>query len=81
MPESKIREAIYELFKSVGQNVREERMADYIIRELKIGRRLSDILEDPYIKDRIGHDHIEHVLGNKEVLKAFEERIKASLKH
>ncbi len=81
MPESRIREAIYELFESIGQNILEERIADYIIRELKTGRQLPDILEDPYVKDRIGNDHLEHVLGNKEVLKAYEERIRASLKH
>lgn len=81
MPESKIRAAIYALFKEVGQNILEERIADYMIRELKSGRHLKDILDDSYVKSKIENQHLEHVLRNKEVLKAYEERIKASLKH
>lgn len=76
MPESRIRAAIEELFKEFGENVVEERVADYIIKELREGRQLSDILNDTYVKNHVSGDHLTHVLENKKLLKAFEDSVK-----
>lgn len=79
MPESRIREAIHEFLEKCCKNVLEERMVDYIVKELHTGRELSDVLNDPYIKGRLDEAHMAHVLGNKELLTAYEQRIKESL--
>ncbi len=79
MPESRIKAAINEFFKEGFKNILEDRIADYIVKELRTGRNLSEVLNDPYVKDRIDHGHLEHVLGNKELLATYEQRIKESM--
>jgi hypothetical protein len=81
LPESRIRSAINKVFKEAGENVVEERVAEYIIRELHSGRTLSNILEDHYVKNRLDEGHIQHVLQNEKLLKEFEESIKEHFPH
>ncbi len=76
MPESRIRTAIENLFKEAGENITEDRAVDYIVRELQGGRKLNDILDDDYIKNRIHGDHIAHVLQNKALTQEFDRILK-----
>ncbi|HEY3375303.1 MAG TPA: hypothetical protein VGK02_09600 [Candidatus Aquicultor sp.] len=78
MPESRLREAIQDLVSQMSENILIERMDEYIIRQLKGGRQLSEILEDPYVKDNVDENRLEKVLENKDLMQAFEERIKES---
>jgi len=80
LPESRIKAAINEFFKECCNNILEERITDYIVKELRTGRELSEVLTDPYVKDRIGEGHLVHVIGNKELLETYEQRIKKSMK-
>lgn len=57
-----------------------ERVKKYIIEELDLGRNLSEILRDPYIKNRISDEKIEELIANSEIINAVEENLKASLK-
>lgn len=81
MPESRIRSAIQKLFNEAGENVVEDRVAEYIIRELRSGRQLSNILTDHYVKNRLDEGHIQHVLQNEKLLKEFEQSIKEHFPH
>ena len=79
MSHSKISELIHKLFKEAGTNIPEERATEYIISEIHKGRRLSDILEDPYVKSTLGSGHLRHVLEHKEIISEVEAQLKASL--
>jgi predicted component of type VI protein secretion system len=56
----------------------EERVVEYVIREVHNGRKLSEALEDPYVKNRLSDEKLAHVLENPEVVDALEEQIASS---
>ncbi len=58
----------------------EERVVDYVIREVHNGRRLTDALKDPYVRNRLSDEKLEHVLENPEVVAALEEQIANSFR-
>ncbi len=58
----------------------EERVVEYVIREVHKGRKLTDALQDPYVKNRLSEERLEHVLQNPEVVAALEEQIAQSFK-
>ncbi len=56
----------------------EERVVDYVIREVRNGRKLTEALQDPYVKNRLSPERLEKVLENPEVMKALEDQIAVS---
>ncbi len=52
---------------------KEERIAEYIIREHGGGRSLDGILEDPYIRNRCTKEEIGRVLERPELIEALGE--------
>ncbi|MDP9308000.1 MAG: hypothetical protein M3P15_06795 [Actinomycetota bacterium] len=50
---------------------KEERIAAYIIREHERGRRLSEIVEDPYIRNRATERELGRMLERPEVVEAL----------
>lgn len=75
MPEKKLAEIIARFFEEMTEDVLEERVVQYIIRELKKGRRLNTILRDPYVTNRIPEERISKILANKELIEALEQEI------
>ena len=63
------------LFASKGG---EDRVAVYIVREHKRGRSLSEILDDPYVKNRCTEREIARVLERPEVIHALGDDIAAA---
>ncbi len=55
----------------------EERVAVYIVREHKRGRTLSDILDDPYVRNRCSDREIARILERPEVIRALGDDIVA----
>lgn len=53
----------------------EDRIVEYVLREVRNGRRLADALCDPYVKNRLSEDKVAKVLENPEVIAAIEQRI------
>ncbi len=53
----------------------EERVVEYVIREVHNGRKLTDALHDPYVKNRLSEERLGHVLENPEVASALEQQI------
>jgi hypothetical protein len=49
----------------------EDRLATYVIREHDRGRGLSDILDDPYVRNRAQPQQIARVLDRPEVIHAL----------
>ena len=54
-----------------------ERVAMYVVREHRRGRSLSDILDDPYVRNRCSEREIARVLERPEVVHALGEDIVA----
>jgi hypothetical protein len=50
---------------------KEERIAAYVIREHERGRRLSEILDDPYIRNRASDNEMARLLERPEVVEAL----------
>jgi hypothetical protein len=50
---------------------KEERIAAYIIREHGRGRRLNEILEDPYVRNRASEREIARLLERPELIEAL----------
>ena len=71
---------IQRFFEEMQLNVSEERVINYIVKELHLGRKLSAIIQDPYIKNRIDEKRLGAVLENKEIIAAVEEELNEAFK-
>ena len=58
----------------------EERVAAYIIREHERGRPLSEILEDPYVRNRTTPQERERLLDRPELIRAIGDDVIASVR-
>ena len=58
----------------------EDRIAAYVIREHERGRPLSEILDDPYIKNRTTPSERERLLDRHEVIRALGRDVVESAK-
>jgi hypothetical protein len=56
----------------------EDRVAVYIVREHGRGRSLTDILDDPYVKNRCTPEQVRRVLERPEVVHALGDDIAAA---
>jgi hypothetical protein len=57
---------------------REELVAEYVVREHHRGRSLSDILDDPYVKNRCTPEQVRRVLERPEVVHALGDDVAAA---
>lgn len=62
---------IDDFFERLFENPTEERVNEYIIRELNTGRDLFSILQDPFIKNRIPEERRTQLLENPDIIDAF----------
>jgi hypothetical protein len=58
----------------------EDRVAAYVIREHDRGRSLSDILDDPYVRNRLSPSERARLLERPDVLKAIGDDIAEATK-
>jgi hypothetical protein len=69
------------LFSFLGaRSSQEDRVAAYVIREHDRGRTLSDILEDPYVRNRCSPHAIARLLDRPDVIKAIGDDIAEAAK-
>ncbi len=73
-----ISDKLKEFLEDLATDALEERVVEYVIRELHNGRKLTDILADPYVKNRLSEERLEKVLENPEIMTALEEQIATS---
>ena len=50
---------------------KEQRIAAYLIREHDRGRRLDEIVEDPYVRNRVTQTELARLLERPEVIEAL----------
>lgn len=73
-------EKIQAFLNEISIDAVEERVVEYVIREVHNGRQLTDALTDPYVKNRLSEERLAKVLGTPEVIGALEQEIKDSFK-
>jgi hypothetical protein len=49
----------------------EERVTQYLLREHHRGRAVSEILEDPYVTNRLNPEQVKRILDRPEVIHAL----------
>lgn len=64
-----------DFFERFFENATETRVNEFIIRELDAGRDLFDILNDPYIKNRVPEERRAQLLENPEIIDAFTKEL------
>jgi hypothetical protein len=72
---SSINERMNQFFAEVTSDPVEDRVVEYVIREVHNGRRLMEVMEDPYVRNRLSDAKRDEVLENTEVIEALEEEI------
>ena len=73
-----ISDKLREFMDDLATDALEERVIEYVIREVRNGRRLSEALKDPYVKNRLSDERLADVLETPEVVSALEEQIAGS---
>ena len=73
-----VTESIRKFLEEISTDAVEERVVEYVIREVHNGRRLTEVLNDPYVRNRLSEERLQHVLENPEVVIALEEQISES---
>lgn len=75
-----VAERIQAFLNDMANDVIEERVVEYVIREVHNGRKLTEALKDPYVKNRLSEEKLAHVLENPGIALALEEQIAQSFK-
>ena len=73
-----VADKIKEFLDEIAIDAVEERVVEYVIREVGNGRKLTDALNDPYVKNRLSEERLSKVLENPEVAEALEAQIAQS---
>jgi len=76
---SSINERIKQFFQDVASDPIEERVVEYVIREVHNGRRLMEVIKDPYVKNRLNDEKANAIFQNPEVVDALEAEIQHSM--
>jgi hypothetical protein len=63
-----------------ARSTQEERVAVYLIREHDRGRTLDDILDDPYVRNRLSPHEIARLLDRPDVIKAIGDDMAEAVK-
>jgi hypothetical protein len=72
---SSINDRIKQFFQDLAADPVEERVIEYVIREVRNGRRLMEVIEDPYVKNRLSEEKTQAIFENPEVVDALEDEI------
>ena len=56
----------------------EEIVVDYVVRELRNGRRLADVLNDPYVRNRLSQERVAKILEDPTIADAVDQAVRES---
>jgi hypothetical protein len=73
-------QAIQRYLEEMKLDVSEERVMNYIIREVHLGRRLSEVIQDAYVVNRVDENQLKRLLENKEIIMSVEEELDKAFK-
>jgi len=74
-----VNDRIKSFFEDMATDVIEERVVEYIIREVHKGRRLMEVIDDPYVRNRLNEAKRDEILENPEIVDALEQEIRISM--
>ena len=74
-----VNDRMRKFFQDMSTDVLEERVVDYVVREVHKGRRLSEVLDDPYVRNRFDADKRNEIFENPEIAEAMEAEIRQSM--
>ena len=75
-----INERMRQFFEEIASDPVEERVIEYVVREVHNGRRLLEVKEDPFVRNRLSDARREEVLEDSAVIDALEEEIRSAFK-
>jgi len=75
---SSINERMKQFFADITSDPVEDRVVEYVIREVHNGRRLMEVMDDPYVRNRLSDAKRAEVLENTEVIEALEQEIQTA---
>jgi hypothetical protein len=78
---SDLTESIRRFLEELSADQLEERVIEYVVREVGNGRKLEDALNDPYVKNRLNEEKLRHVLEQPEIIAAIEKSISTAFEH
>lgn len=74
-------DSIRSFLKELSTDELEERVVEYVVREVGNGRRLDEALHDPYVRNRLSEEKLRRVLETPEVIAALEQSISAAFEN
>lgn len=77
---SSINDRMKQFLSDLASDPVEERVIEYVIREVHNGRALMEVMEDPYVRNRLNDSKRQGVLENTEVITALEEEIHSAFR-
>lgn len=72
-----VNESVHNFMTSLFEDPIEERVVEYIVRQIESGRSLFEALEDPYVRNRIPEERRVSLLSDSAVLDSFEKELRA----
>lgn len=81
MAQSKLSRSIQKFLDEIATDAVEERVVEYVIREVRNGRKLAEALADPYVKNRLSDEKLAHVLETPELIGVLEREIHSAFEN
>lgn len=72
---SDLADKIRKFFDEISTDELEERVIEYVVREVGNGRKLEDALKDPFVRNRVSGEKLQEVMSDPEVISALERSI------
>jgi hypothetical protein len=66
---------IQKRFRDLSVDVREERVIRYIVKQLRAGRHVDEIMADSYLVEHTTEVHRDQILQNPALIRVIEEEI------
>jgi hypothetical protein len=76
-----ISDSIRAFLRELSKDELEERVVEYVVREIGNGRRLDDVLRDPYVRNPLSAEKLRRVLENPGVMEALEQSISSAFEN
>jgi hypothetical protein len=77
---SSINDRLKQFLEDLASDPVEERVVEYVIREVHNGRTLTQVIADPYVRNRLNDEKRESLLQNTEVIEALEQEIQTAFR-
>ena len=72
-----VNESVNKFLSSLFDNPLEERVIEYIVRQIESGRSLFEALEDPYVRNRVPEERRAELLSDPDILDTFEKELRS----